>query len=71
MLYYQRKLIELSMAEYSSGELDLEFSININGKTYYAVEFSVKGHGQRLKLITKVGKKWVGFFRAPTYAAMC
>ena len=71
MLYYQRKLIELSMAEYSSGKLDLKFSININGKTYYAIEVSVKGHGQRLKLITKEGNLWVGFFRAPTYAALC
>ncbi len=71
MLYHQRELIELSMAEYSLGKLDLKFSININGKTYYAVEVSVKGHGQRLKLITKEGKKWIEFFRAPTYAALC
>lgn len=71
MLYHQKELIELSMAEYSSGELNLRFSVNINGKTYYAVEVSVKGHGQRLKLITKDDKKWIEFFRAPAYAAMC
>lgn len=71
MLYHQKEFLELSMAEYSSGELNLKFSVNIKGKAYYAIEVSVKGHGQRLKLFTKNGKKWVGFFRPPTYAAMC
>ena len=71
LLYHQKELVELSVSEYSSGKLDLKFSIKINGKTYYAVAVSVKGHGQRLKLIAKDKNKWIEFFRAPTYAALC
>lgn len=71
LLYHQKELVALSVSEYSSGKLDLKFGIKINGKTYYAVEVSIKGHGQRLKLIAKDKDKWIEFFRAPTYAALC
>ena len=71
LLYHQKELVELSVSEYSSGKLDLKFGIEINGNTYYAVAVSVKGHGQRLKLIAKDKNQWIEFFRPPTYAGMC
>ncbi len=71
LLYYQDEIIQTSIAEYASGELKLLFSFNLGGKRYYAVQVSIKGHGQKIKLLTRDGSKWIELFTAPTYPGIC
>lgn len=71
LLYHQEELVDMSVAEYSSGKLALKFSIDIDDALFYILEVSVKGHGQRLKMIRYDGKRWIEYFRPPDYAALC
>jgi hypothetical protein len=71
LLYSGTDLVTISAAEYSSGEMEVEFSLEINGTLYYGVRIAIKGRDGLYGLIRKENGKWRLYMTIPDYASLC